>query len=95
MTPCKNYLAETKPPTGFFARHAVSPSTGGNIPPTNVRYWPSGWYFVLTGRGGKTIASGSFGNRSAALAARRSNEFGRESVNEHADGTIDRAFIHA
>ncbi len=26
VSPCKNYLAETKPPTGFFARPGVSPS---------------------------------------------------------------------
>ncbi len=26
VTPCNNYLAETKPPTGFFARQGVSPS---------------------------------------------------------------------
>ena len=26
VTPCKNYLAETKPPTDFFARQGVSPS---------------------------------------------------------------------
>ena len=29
VTPCKNYLAETKPPTGFFARPRVSPCHGG------------------------------------------------------------------
>ncbi len=33
MTPCKNYLAETKPPTGFFARHGVTPC--GAVPHTH------------------------------------------------------------
>ncbi len=32
MTPWKNYLAETKPPTGFFARQAVTPCRGQSEP---------------------------------------------------------------
>ena len=96
VTPWKNYLAETKPPTGFFARQPVTPCHGENFPPTNACFWPNGSCFVLPEWGAKSeIAWGSFGNLSAAFASRRSDEFSRESVNEHVAGTIDRVLARA
>ncbi len=93
VTPWKNYLAETKAPTRFFARPGVSPCHGENFPPTNACFWPNGWLFVLTGPAAKNnVPSGSFGNRSAALASRRNNEVGFENLNERAAGTIDGVF---
>jgi hypothetical protein len=96
VTPWKNDLVETKPHIGIIARPPVTPCNGENTLPTNACFWPNGELFGLTERAAKDeTAWRSFGDRSAALASRRSNEFSRESVNEHAAGTIDRAFTRA